>query len=190
MTGRILILAGSIRRDSVNRKLARAAAAHAGAAGAEVTLLELAEFPLPLYNGDLEATGGVPENALRLKEIFITHAAFVIVSPEYNSSIPALLKNAIDWISRPLPEQSGYLPFAGKAVALMSASPGALGGMRGLRHLRDVLTELQMIVLPKQVSLPAAHQAFTEDGTLLDAAVGKRLAALLDDLLDMVRRLA
>lgn len=133
------------------------AAQQVAAAGAQATLLELAEHPLPLYDGDLEAASGVPANALKLKEIFIAHDAFIVVSPEYNSSIPALLKNTIDWVSRPLPEQSGYLPFSGKPAALLSASPGNLGGLRGLRHLRDVLAELQMIVLPKQVSLPAAN---------------------------------
>lgn len=186
----ILIFAGSARRDSLNRRLAAAAASVLKAAGAEATLLELADYPLPLYHGDLEASEGLPDNALRLKEIFIAHRALVIVSPEYNSSLPALLKNTIDWVSRPLPQQSGYLPFAGKAVALLSASPGMLGGMRALRHLRDVLTELQMIVLPKQVSLSAADKAFDEAGGLLDAGMTKRLAALLDDLRAMNRRLA
>ena len=190
MNNEILVFAGSARRDSLNRRLAAAAAGALKATGAEATLLELADYPLPLYHGDLEAAEGLPDNALRLKEIFIAHRALVIVSPEYNSSLPALLKNTIDWVSRPLPQQSGYLPFAGKAVALLSASPGMLGGMRALRHLRDVLTELQMIVLPKQMSLSAADKAFDEAGGLLDAGMNKRLAALLDDLRAMTRRLA
>lgn len=190
MTQEILVFAGSARRDSLNRRLAAVAAATLRASGVPATLLELADYPLPLYHGDLEAADGLPDNARRLKEIFIAHDAVVIVTPEYNSSLPALLKNTLDWVSRPLPEQSGYLPFAGKAAALISASPGMLGGMRGLRHLRDVLTELQMIVLPRQLSLPAADKAFGADGELLDAGMARRLAALLDDLREMRRRLA
>ncbi len=187
---RVLVFAGSARRESVNRRLARVAADRLTAAGAAVTLLELAEYPLPLYDGDLEATSGLPENALKLKTLLIAHDAFVIVSPEYNSSIPPLLKNTIDWVSRPLPEQSGYVPFSGKAAALISASPGFLGGMRGLRHLREVLTELRMIVLPGQVSLAAADKAFDDGGKLTDAASQRRLDGLVGDLVSMMERLS
>lgn len=187
---RVLVFAGSIRRESCNRRLARVAAQQLTAAGAQATLLELADYPLPLYDGDLEAASGLPGNALKLKEIFIAHQAFVVVSPEYNGSIPPLLKNCIDWVSRPLPEQSGYVPFSDKAAALLSASPGFLGGMRGLRHLRDVLTELRMIVLPGQVSLAAADKAFDGEGHLTDAATERRLGELLAVLLEMTARLA
>jgi chromate reductase, NAD(P)H dehydrogenase (quinone) len=187
---RVLIFAGSARRESFNRRLARVAAQQVAGAGAQATLLELADHPLPLYDGDLEAASGLPANALKLKEIFIAHDAFIVVSPEYNSSIPALLKNTIDWASRPLPEQSGYVPFSGKPAALLSASPGNLGGLRGLRHLRDVLTELQMIVLPKQVSLPAANNAFDSQGQLTDPATNRRLGDLVGELLGMAKRLA
>mgnify|MGYP000877109154 CR=1 FL=1 len=182
---RILVFAGSTRRESVNRGLARVAADRLAAAEARVTLLELAEYPLPLYDGDLEAASGLPENALMLKQVFIAHDAIVFVSPEYNSSIPPLLKNTIDWVSRPLPEQSGYVPFSGKVAALISASPGFLGGMRGLRHLREVLTELRMIVLPGQVSLAAANKAFDAEGKLTDEATLRRLDGLVEDLLKM-----
>jgi len=185
----ILVFAGSNRRDSLNRKLASLASGAVDAAGGQATLLELADYPLPLYDGDLEAAEGLPVNARRLKELFIGHAGLIIVSPEYNSSIPPLLKNTLDWVSRPLPEQSGYVPFQGKAAALMSASPGALGGMRGLRHLRDVLTELRVIVLPGQVSVTAAHQAFDEAGDLRDAAMAERMRGLIGELLGMARRL-
>ncbi len=186
---RVLVFAGSARRGSVNRRLARVVADRLAAAGAGVTLLELADYPLPLYDGDLEAASGLPENALKLKQLFIAHDALVLVSPEYNSSIPPLLKNTIDWVSRPLPEQSGYVPFSGKAAALISASPGFLGGMRGLRHLREVLTELRMVVLPGQVSLAAADKAFDAEGGLTDAATERRLEGLVGDLLDMTGRL-
>ena len=187
---RVLIFAGSTRRESFNRRLAQVAARQVAATGAQATLLELADTPLPLYDGDLEASSGLPDNALKLKKIFIAHDAFILVSPEYNSSIPPLLKNTIDWVSRPLPEQSGYVPFSGKPAALLSASPGNLGGLRGLRHLREVLTELQMIVLPKQVSLPAANNAFDSEGQLTDAATHRRLADLVEELLGMAGRLA
>jgi len=186
---RILVFAGSARRESFNRRLARVAVQQIAATGARATLLELADHPLPLYDGDLEAASGLPEQALKLKEVFIAHDAFVVVSPEYNSSIPALLKNTLDWVSRPLPQQSGYVPFSGKAAALMSASPGNLGGLRGLRHLRDVLTELQMIVLPKQVSLPAAHQAFDSEDQLTDPSTARRMGELVGELLGMAARL-
>jgi len=186
----VLIFAGSTRRESFNRRLAQVAARQVAATGAQATLLELADTPLPLYDGDLEASSGLPDNALKLKKIFIAHDAFILVSPEYNSSIPPLLKNTIDWVSRPLPEQSGYVPFSGKPAALLSASPGNLGGLRGLRHLREVLTELQMIVLPKQVSLSAANHAFDSEGQLTDAATHRRLADLVEELLGMAGRLA
>jgi len=186
----VLIFAGSTRRESFNRRLAQVAARQVAATGAQATLLELADTPLPLYDGDLEASSGPPDNALKLKKIFIAHDAFILVSPEYNSSIPPLLKNTIDWVSRPLPEQSGYVPFSGKPAALLSASPGNLGGLRGLRHLREVLTELQMIVLPKQVSLSAANHAFDSEGQLTDAATHRRLADLVEELLGMAGRLA
>lgn len=192
MPVRILILAGSTRRDSVNRKLARVAADAVESAGGHATLLELADYPLPLYNGDLEADQGLPGHALRLKEQFVAHPAMILVSPEYNSSIPALLKNTLDWVSRPVHElgpNSGYLPFQGKPVALMSASPGALGGMRGLRHLRDVLIELRMLVLPEVVSVGAAHQAFDADGGLPDGRMSERVAGLVGRLLDLTRKL-
>jgi chromate reductase, NAD(P)H dehydrogenase (quinone) len=189
MSANILVFAGSARRDSLNRKFARLAAQAVDAAGGRATLLELADYPLPLYHGDLEAAEGLPDNARALKDIFIAHRGLLIVSPEYNSSIPPLLKNTLDWVSRPRPEQTGYVPFEGKAAALMSASPGALGGMRGLRHLRDVLTELRMIILPKQVSLTAANRAFDEAGNLGDPAMAERLAGLVGELLGMVKRL-
>ncbi len=187
---RILIFAGSARRESCNRRFARVVAQQVAASGVRATLLELADHPLPLYDGDLEAASGLPENALRLKEIFIAHDAFIIVSPEYNSSIPPLLKNTLDWVSRPLPEQSGYVPFSGKPAALCSASPGFLGGMRGLRHLREVLTELRMIVLPQQVALAAADKAFDNEGRLIDTSTTRRLGELLEELSGMAERLA
>lgn len=161
---KILALAGSTRRDSLNRKLIQAATAIALGAGAEVTLLNLNDYPLPLYNGDLEAKEGLPESALRLKTIFKSHNALMIASPEYNSSVPPLLKNTLDWVSREWQGESGLLPYENKLAAIMAASPGALGGMRMLPHLRQILNTLGVMVLPGQFSLAHADQAFDDTG--------------------------
>lgn len=186
---KLLVFAGSLRHDSYNRILARLVARLAEKRGMEITLVDLAKFPLPLYDGDLEVAQGVPNNALKLKELFIAHEGFLIAAPEYNGSIPPLLKNTLDWVSRPLPEQSGYKPFAGKAAGLLSASPGALGGMRGLRHLRDVLTVLKVIVVPEQASISAADQAFDDAGELKDPRATQRVVDLVVEVERMARLL-
>lgn len=161
---KILALAGSTRRDSLNRTLIQAATAIAQGAGAEVTLLDLNDYPLPLYNGDLEAREGLPESALRLKTLFKSHDALMIASPEYNSSVSPLLKNTLDWVSREWQGESGLLPYQNKLAAIMAASPGALGGMRMLPHLRQILNTLGVMVLPGQFSLAHADQAFDDTG--------------------------
>lgn len=186
---KILAFAGSTRRDSLNKRLVRVAAAGARREGAEVTLLDLADLPLPLYDADLEAAEGLPENARRLKALMIEHDGFLISSPEYNSSISGVLKNAIDWASRREGDEKRLAAFAGKAAALMAASPGALGGLRGLVHLRAILGNLGVLVLPKQKAVPRAGKAFADDGTLADStmqaevtALGSRLAETLTKL--------
>ena len=128
MTPRILAFAGSLRRESFNKKLVPIAAKAARDAGAEVTLIDLKDFPLPLFDQDLEAEQGMPENGKKLKQLFIDHDGLLIASPEYNSSITAVLKNAIDWVSRPAPGEASLVAFRSKVSTLMSASPGALGG--------------------------------------------------------------
>ncbi len=187
---KILAFAGSTRRESFNKKLVRVAAAGAREAGAEVTILDLADLPLPIFDQDLEAAEGLPENARRLKALMVEHDGFLISSPEYNSSISGVLKNAIDWASRRKPGEKPLVAFAGKAVALMSASPGALGGLRGLVHLRAILGNLGTLVLPQQKAVPRAHEAFGDDGLLADpklqadvTALGARLAGLLAKLI-------
>ena len=163
---KILAFSGSIRRDSWNRKLIRVAADAAHAAGGDVTLVDLADYPLPLMDEDLEAREGLPANALRLKALFKEHDAFLIASPEYNSSIPPLLKNTLDWVSREWQGESGLVPYQNKVAALLAASPGQFGGMRMLPHLRQVLNTLGVLVLPGQFSLPRADTAFDDaDGT-------------------------
>jgi NAD(P)H-dependent FMN reductase len=186
MTPRILALAGSTRRDSFNKKLLSIAARGARAAGAEVALIDLRDFPLPLFDQDLEAEEGMPENGKKLKQLFIDHDGLLLACPEYNSSITAVLKNVIDWVSRPAPGEPSLVAFRGKVATLMSASPGALGGLRGLIHVRSILGNLGVIVLPDQIAVARAHEAFRPDGSLLDPkqqagieGLGKTLASFL-----------
>ena len=179
---RILVFAGSARRDSLNKKLARAATAFAAEAGAEASFVDLDDYPIPLYHGDLEAAAGMPENAVKLREKFLAHDALLIASPENNSSMTALLKNTIDWLSRDLREgkgdDSGLAPWRGKVAGLMAASPGAFGGVRALPHLRQVLATLGATVLGAQVALPRAHEAFAADGSLADERAARGVRAL------------
>ena len=189
MMPRILAFAGSLRRDSFNKKLVSIAAHGAREAGAEVTLIDLKDFPLPLFDQDLEAEQGMPENGKKLKKLFIDHDGLLIASPEYNSSITAVLKNAVDWVSRPAPNEPPLVGFKGKVATLMSTSPGALGGLRGLVHVRSILGNIGVIVLPDQIAVAKAHDAFHADGSLKDpkqqAAIeglGKTLASFLAKL--------
>lgn len=179
---RILAFAGSTRRDSFNKRLVKIAVQGARAAGAEVTLIDLKEFPLPIFDQDLEAESGAPENARQLKQLFVEHDGLLIASPEYNSSITAVLKNTIDWVSRPAPNEPPLVAFTGKVATLMAASPGGLGGLRGLVHLRAILGNIGVIVLPDQTAISKAHEAFTADGSLKDAkqqATVEKLGATL-----------
>lgn len=185
MPAKVLAFAGSARRDSFNKKLIRIAAAGATAAGAQVTLIDLADFPMPIYDADLEAASGLPEHAKRFKELMKAHNALLIASPEYNSSISALLKNALDWASRPEPGEKPLVAYAGKVAGLLAASPGATGGMRGLVSLRMMLGNIQVLVTPEQATIPQAGEAFNADGSLKDAkkheavqAIGRRVAEL------------
>lgn len=165
MTARILGFAGSIRTASVNRAAAKAALQGAADAGAEVTWLELADYPLPLYNGDLEANEGFPDNVLALKDIFDAHDGLVIGSPEYNSSVSPLLKNTIDWVSRPMEGRPALHAFTGKVAGLVSASGGPLGGLRGLVHVRSILGNIGVIVVPQQFAVGGAPGKIS-DGTV------------------------
>jgi NAD(P)H-dependent FMN reductase len=185
----ILIFAGSTRRDSVNRKLAQVAAQAVKAAGAEATLLELADYPMPLLCGEIEAENGPPENAFKLQAIIAAHAGLIIVSPEHNHSISALLKNTLDWISR-TPRVSGGNPFAGKIAGIMAASPGGLGGLQGLDHMERVLTTLGALVPPKKVAVPKADQAFGAAGELLDEASSRRVNELASEVVNLTRKLS
>lgn len=165
---RILAFAGSLRRDSYNKKLARIAADAARAAGAEVTYLDLRDIPLPIYDGDIEAAEGIPENAKRLKKLMKEHQGFLISSPEYNSSISGVLKNAIDWASRAEANEHALACFKGKVAGLMAASPGQLGGLRGLVTLRSILGNIHVLVVPEQIAISKANEAFSPEGKLVD----------------------
>ena len=168
-TPRILAFGGSLRRDSFNQKLVTIAAAGARAAGAEVTVIALRDFTLPVFDQDLEDAEGLPDSAKKLKQLFREHHGLLIASPEYNSSITAALKNALDWVSRPETEDEPPLEaFTGKAAILCAASPGALGGLRGLVHIRAILGNIGVTVLPEQVAVSKAHEVFRADGSMAD----------------------
>ena len=193
MAARILVFAGSARRDSLNKKLARVAAQFAREAGAEATFVDLDDYPIPLYHGDLEAASGMPENARKLRGIFLAHDALIIASPENNSSMSSLLKNTIDWLSRDVEDgkgdSSGLAPWRGKVAGLMAASPGGFGGIRALPHLRQILATLGVTVLGAQVAVPRAHEAFEADGSLADERVAKSLRSLAEAVTRAAQRL-
>jgi chromate reductase, NAD(P)H dehydrogenase (quinone) len=177
-TPRILAFAGSARRESYNKRLLPIAARGARQAGAEVTVIDLADFPLPLMNQDLEAAEGLPVQAKQLKQLFLDHQGLLIAAPEYNSSLTPLLKNTLDWVSRSVPGEPPLAAYRDKVAALMSASPGALGGLRGLVHLRSMLGNIGVLVLPDQVAVPRAAEAFAADDSLIDAQQSQRLENL------------
>jgi NAD(P)H-dependent FMN reductase len=189
ITPKILAFAGSTRKDSLNKQLVKVAAKGAEAAGATVTFLDLKDYPLPLYDGDLEAASGIPENAMKLKKLFIEHDGFLISSPEYNSSISAVLKNTIDWISRPVPNEAPLAAFQHKAAGLLSASPGALGGLRGLVHLRSILGNIGVLVLPNQFAVSKGFEAFAPDGSLKDPKQNAAAEGVGKSLAELVRKL-
>jgi NAD(P)H-dependent FMN reductase len=163
---KVLAFAGSTRKDSYNKKLVAQAAEMARQKGAKVTVIDLLDYPMPLYDGDLEAKQGLPTFAKKFRELMIQNDAIIIASPEYNGSISAVLKNALDWASRG--EKGQYSPdaYQGKKFAIMSASPGKGGGIRGLVHLRAILEGLGGTVMKDQVTVPEAYKAFDDKGKL------------------------
>ncbi len=186
---RILCFSGSTRVDSFNTRLAKIATNSAQAAGASVTFINLRDLPLPLFDEDLEASSGLPENARKLKQLFVDHNALLICSPEYNSSMTAVLKNAIDWVSRRAPGEPMKAAFLGKVAQLLSASPGALGGLRGLVHLRSVLQNIGVMVMPDQYALGNADKAFDAAGQLTDSAQQKTIDGMILKLVKTVQKL-
>ena len=186
---RILAFAGSTREDSFNARLVRIAAESARRAGADVTLMDLRDYPLPVFNQDLEREEGLPESAVRLKQVFKDHNGLLIASPEYNSSISPLLKNTIDWVSRPVEGEPRLAAYQGKVASLMAASPGALGGLRGLVHVRAILGNIGVTVLPAQVAVGKAEDAFDASGNLRDARQHEQVEDLGTHLANVLAKL-
>jgi len=187
---RILAFAGSSRKGSFNRKLIRIASSGAEEAGAEVRLIELVDYPMPIMNEDLEAEKGIPVNAREFKQLMLQNDGLLIAAPEYNSSITPLLKNVLDWASRS--ETSDEPPlsaYRGKTAVIMSASPGKLGGLRGLVILRLMLGNLGVTVLPAQRCISAAHEAFNDNGSLIDTRQQKAVMKLGRILTDTIHLL-
>lgn len=187
---KILAFAGSTRIDSFNKKLVKIAAAGALENNADVTVIDLRDFAMPLYDGDLEQKEGLPSNARKLKDLMLSHQGFLISSPEYNSSISGVLKNMIDWVSRPSEGEEPLACFKGKVAGIMSASPGGLGGLRGLVHVRAILENISVLVIPEQIAIAKAHEVFNADGTLKDKKqeeqvkrIGANVAKLLIKLI-------
>jgi len=184
----LLAFAGSTRAGSLNKRLLNVVATAAEAEGAEVTKVDLADLPMPLYDGDLEQSSGLPENAKRLKALMVEHDAFLIASPEYNGGITATLKNAIDWASRREGDEAPAVAYRGKVAGLIAASPGRLGGARSLIALRQVLTSCGALVIPQQFTLGQAAQAFDDAGTLKDSEHEAGAAGVAQALVDTTRR--
>ncbi len=167
MTARILVFAGSIRTGAFSDQMADAAEKELMRQGAKVTRITLADYQLPIMNEDLEAEEGIPENAMKLGRLFAEHDGLMICSPEYNASIPPLLKNTVDWVSRISRDgDKPFRPYAGLKVGLCSTSNGAFAGMRGLYHLRAVLMNVGTQIVTEQCSVGGAADAFDDDGTL------------------------
>lgn len=179
---RLLFFAGSARTESVNKKLAKLGAKIAEDADIQATFVDLRDFPMPLYDGDLEQAEGAPENAVKLRSVIADHDGVFIASPEYNSSLSPLLKNTLDWLSRiPIPEKGPV--FKGKAVALGAATAGASGGVRSMLAVRQVLSSgIGAIVIPEQMMLPGSDNAFDENGNLIDARSEGHLIAVVKRL--------
>ncbi|MFN3984085.1 MAG: NADPH-dependent FMN reductase [Rhodocyclaceae bacterium] len=175
---RLIAMPGSARRESLNRKALAHLVRGAEVAGALVTLIDPRDFVLPLYDGDLEAEQGLPEAAARLQALFGEHDGFLLATPEYNGFFPPLVKNTLDWVSRPLADGSGRpgtVHVRGKPAGIAAASPGALGGVRVLQHTRQYLSNLGFIVVPDQIGVPHAAKVFG-DGE--EATRDKSIAAL------------
>jgi NAD(P)H-dependent FMN reductase len=175
MTIRIAAFAGSLRKGSFNRKVLSRAILGAEEAGAEVDLIDLNDFHAPLYDGDIESDSGLPDQIRAFKERIEAAQGLLIASPEYNSSVSAALKNAIDWASRPSSKQDPRPCFKNKVCALLTTSPGHLGGIRGLSHLREILHNVGVKVINEQYALPGASTAFAQDGALTDTKLDERV---------------
>jgi chromate reductase, NAD(P)H dehydrogenase (quinone) len=187
---KILVIPGSLRTGSHNARLAAAAAYELAQAGAEVTRISLGDFPLPIYDGDLQTKSGVPKHAINLKRMIGAHHGVLIVTPEYNSSVPPLVKNAIDWVSRvqDAHETRGQV-FRGRVFAIAAASESRLGGTRCLAALRLILSACQAMVIPSQLALAFAGEAYDDMDRLKQPADIEALGALVRQLIDVSQRM-
>jgi len=186
---KLLAFAGSLRAESFNRKILAVAAEGARNAGAEVTLIDFRDLPMPIYDGDLEAVHGLPEGARAFKSLLAEHHGVLVATPEYNSQFPALLKNALDWASRREGGEQPLAAFSGKVAGVMSASPGALAGLRGQSLLRAQLAYLGMVVVPDRVGVGGARDAFDAHGKLKDPGQHRLLEQLGAKTVQFVQRL-
>ena len=187
---KILIIPGSLRTGSLNARLAAVAALELAQSGADVTRISLLDFPLPIYDGDLQAKSGVPKHAINLKRMMAVHHGVLIVTPEYNSSVPALVKNTIDWISRVQdPHETRGQVFRERVFAIASASGNRLGGTRALSALRLILTACHASVVPNQLALSFADHAYDEMDHLKNTADSEALKALARQLIDISQRM-
>ncbi len=186
---KILAFAASTREGSFNKQLIKVAVEGAKAAGGDVTLIDLRDFPLPVFDIDIESKG-YPENARKLKDLFLANDGLLISTPEHNSSYPALLKNTIDWVSRKTSSDEASLSaFQNKVAAIMSASPGALGGLRSLWNLRPLLSNINVLVIPAQIAVGKANEAFDVQGHLKDAKQNDAVRKLGADLAVILKKL-
>jgi NAD(P)H-dependent FMN reductase len=187
---KILVIPGSLRTGSLNARLAAVAAHEIAQTGAEVTRISLLDFPLPIYDGDLQARSGVPKQAVNLKRMIGAHHGVLIVTPEYNSSVPALVKNTIDWVSRVQdPHESRGQVFRERAFAIAAASAGRLGGTRALSALRLILTACHATVVPNQLALSFAEDAYDEMERLKQPADSDAMGAMVRQLIEFSQRL-
>jgi chromate reductase, NAD(P)H dehydrogenase (quinone) len=187
---KILVIPGSLRTGSLNARLAAAIAHELALAGAEITRISLSDFPLPIFDGGLQAKSGVPKHAVNLKRMIGAHHGVLIVTPEYNSSVPALVKNTIDWISRVQdPHETRGQVFRERVFAIASASGGRLGGTRALAALRLILSACHASVVPNQLALSFADQAYDEMDHLKHPADIEALQALVRQLIDHSQRM-
>ena len=187
---KILAFAGSSRIASFNKKLVKFAAEGSKKAGAEVKYIDLLDYPMPLFNEDLETVEGLPKKVVEFKHLLREHQGFLISCPEYNGSITPLLKNTIDWASRAELNEKPLSCFKGKVAALLATSPGSLGGIRGLVHVRAILEGIGVLVIPEQKAIPHAEQAFDESGQLLDEKQAQRVIAIAQKLTEVTTKLS
>ena len=188
-TVKILSFAGSIRSESINKRLAKIAMRAAEAAGAEVTFADLADYQMPLYCPDWESKNGIPDEVIAFKELMKSHQGFIISSPEYNGSLTGILKNTIDWMTRPYADEPRMACFSGKIAGIVAASPGGLGGLRGLHHLRVILASIGTFVLPNQVAVGNSETNLVDDESIKDEKLQQAITNLSGELVRVIRGL-